>query len=442
MNKLILKYTLIIQVVTDEGTFLVQEIIAKLHKKKITVCIVGVGYVGYPLACAFSKHIDVIGYDINASKIEHYNSLNKNDSLFFTDDESLIKKADITIICVPTPINKSKDPNFDPIISSSITVGKNMRSESVVVVESTFYPGVTEDIIVPILEEESGLTCGESFWVGYSPERVNPGDDENTLTSITKIVSGMDAVTTRLLNDLYSLITTTYPVENIKTAEAAKVIENIQRDLNIALVNELSIIMKKLDIDIDEVLDAAATKWNFHRYSPGFVGGHCIPVDPYYLVHRAKELHYHPEVILAGRAINDSMPKYVADMAIKGMIESNKLINQSKILVMGLTYKENVPDTRESPSLKLISELSEYGCVVYAIDPYLSIEELSVFGAIPYVVGHPVDCAIIAVKHTEFLNYTMEDFNKMMPSNPILVDVKGIFKNNSEITEFVLYLKL
>ena len=422
---------------------MIQELIDKLHNKQLSICIVGVGYIGYPLACAFSKYVNVVGFDIDKKKVDNYNSQHCSNNLYFTNDETSINNADVIIICVPTPVKKSKEPDFGPIKSSSQTVGQNMRSGSVVVVESTFYPGVTEEIIVPILENISGFKCGDTFWVGYSPERVNPGDDKNTLANITKIVSGIDNLTTQLLSELYGLITKVYPVDNIKIAEAAKVIENIQRDLNIALVNELAIIMKKLDIDIDKVLDAAATKWNFHRYSPGFVGGHCIPVDPYYLVYKAKELHYHPQVILAGRAINDSMPKYVADMTIKGMIESDKSIKQSIILVMGLTYKENVPDTRESPSVELIAELREYGGNVYAYDPFLTDEEITAFGATPYTFGqYPVDCIVFAVKHDEFLNYSKEDLENIMPVNPLIIDVKGIFKNNPKITASGLYKKL
>jgi UDPglucose 6-dehydrogenase/UDP-N-acetyl-D-galactosamine dehydrogenase len=316
-----------------------------------------------------------------------------------------------------------------------------MKPGSIIVYESTYYPGVTEELAVPILEQESGLKCGRDFYVGYSPERINPGDEEHSLESVTKIVSGMNHEVTVFLEKLYGLVTHVYPISNIKTAEAAKVIENIQRDLNIALTNELAIIMHRLGLDVDEVLDAAATKWNFHRYSPGLVGGHCIPVDPYYLVYKAKELGYHPQVILAGRAINDNMPSYVVDITLKALIECDKLVKSSKVLVMGLTYKENVPDTRESPSLEIIDHLREYNIDVYAHDPYLSDEQILEYGVIPYG-SQKIDCIILAVKHREYLNQAIDDIKRMMPENPILIDVKGIHRNKKEITELCYYKKL
>jgi UDP-N-acetyl-D-glucosamine/UDP-N-acetyl-D-galactosamine dehydrogenase len=421
---------------------LVQKTHDKPVNQELTVCIVGVGYVGYPLACEFSKHVNVIGFDIDSSKVKQYNGIHDETKLTFTADETRIKEADVVMICVPTPVKKSKEPDLTPVKSASKVVGKYLKQGSIVVLESTYYPGVTEEICVPIIEKHSGLECGVDFWVGYSPERVNPGDTEHTLSTITKIVSGMDQPTTIYLTELYGLITEVYPVSDIKTAEAAKVIENIQRDLNIALVNELALIMHKLDIDIDEVLDAAATKWNFVRYSPGLVGGHCIPVDPYYLVYRAKEMGYHPQVILAGRAINDNMPKVVVEMTVKALIEAEKLVKNAKVLVMGLTYKENVPDFRESPSLEIIHELKEYHMDVYACDPYASSELIQEYGAKPYQKGTELDCIILAVKHKEYTSLTHERLKQIMPHSPVLIDVKGIYKNKKQIINSIHYKKL
>ncbi|KAF5434806.1 UDPglucose 6-dehydrogenase/UDP-N-acetyl-D-galactosamine dehydrogenase, partial [Candidatus Methanophagaceae archaeon] len=312
--------------------------------KNKTVCVVGLGYVGLPLANAFSKHVKTIGFDIDRAKIQELNE-NSNANLICSSDPSSIEQADIVIIAVPTPVTKSKEPDLFYVKSAAEIVGKNLKTGAIVVLESTIYPGVTEEIVAPILEHESGLKCGVDFKIGYSPERINPGDEAHALDKITKIVAGLDEVTTETLADLYGLITTVYKAKDIKTAEAAKVIENIQRDLNIALMNELTLIFHKVGLDTNSVLEAAGTKWNFHPYKPGLVGGHCIPVDPYYLVYKAQELGYHPQVILAGRAINDYMPKHVAEMAVKGLNEVGKVIKHSKILILGLTYKENVPDT-------------------------------------------------------------------------------------------------
>jgi UDPglucose 6-dehydrogenase/UDP-N-acetyl-D-galactosamine dehydrogenase len=300
-------------------------------KDKI-VCVVGLGYVGLPLAKAFSKHLRVIGFDIDEEKIRKRNNDNSEENLKFTDDSSKIKEADFVLICVPTPVAKSKEPDLSYVKSAAEIIGKNLKRGAIVVLESTVYPGVTEEFVKPILDKESGMKCGIDFKIGYSPERINPGDEERDLTKITKVVAGMDKETTDILADFYGLITNVYKAKDIKTAEAAKVIENIQRDLNIALMNELTLIFHKLGLDTKAVLEAASTKWNFHRYSPGLVGGHCIPVDPYYLVYKAKELGYHPQVILAGRAINDYMPKHVAEMAIKGLNEVGKVIKGSKVL--------------------------------------------------------------------------------------------------------------
>jgi UDPglucose 6-dehydrogenase/UDP-N-acetyl-D-galactosamine dehydrogenase len=422
---------------------MVQGLLNKLKKRQLSICIIGVGYVGYPLAKAFAKYVNVIGYDIDSDRILQLNEENNNPNLKFTCDETVISKSDVIIICVPTPVTKSKEPDLSSVKSASNIVGRNLKPGSIIILESTYYPGVTEEVVIPILENVSGLKNGIDFKTGYSPERINPGDKEHTINKITKIVAGIDENTTRFLKELYQLITDVYIVSNIKTAEAAKVIENIQRDLNIALINELALIMHKLDIDTHEVLDAAATKWNFHRYTPGLVGGHCIPVDPYYLVYKAKELGYHPQVILAGRSINDNMPKYIVDMTLKALIASEKLVKNSKVLIMGLTYKENIPDIRESPSVKIINELLEYEIEVYAYDPYVSKEQIQKYGAKVFnKQKDKMDCIIFTVNHKEFNSYSIEKIQKIMPKKPILIDVKGIYRNRLNIQKSMYYLKL
>ena len=314
--------------------------------------------------------------------------------------------------------------------SAAEIVGQHLKKGAVVVLESTVYPGVTEEVVAPILdlENESGLKCGADFKIGYSPERINPGDETHALTKITKIVAGMNDDTTERLAELYGLITNVYKAKDIRTAEAAKVIENIQRDLNIALMNELALIFHKMGLDTKSVLDAAGTKWNFQPYKPGLVGGHCIPVDPYYLVYKAKGLGYHPQVILAGRAINDYMPKHVAEMAIKGLNEVGKVIKGSKVLIMGLTYKENVPDTRESPVREMVKELKEFGVDTYGYDPLLSREEIERFGI--KALGNldvKVDGVIVAVAHDEFKKMKLGEIKKFMNAKPVLIDVRGMF---------------
>jgi len=411
--------------------------------KHKTVCIVGLGYVGLPLAEAFSKHLKVTGYDIDEEKIKNLNSNNNEDNLEFTAKPSKIRQADFVLICVPTPVTKSKEPDLKYVKSATEIVGKNLKKGAVVVLESTVYPGVTEEIVKPIMEEKSGMKCGADFKIGYSPERINPGDEAHTLDKITKVVAGMDEKTTEILADLYGLITNVYKAKDIKTAEAAKVIENIQRDLNIALMNELAIIFHKMGLDTKAVLEAASTKWNFHRYSPGLVGGHCIPVDPYYLVYKAKELGYHPQVILAGRAINDYMPKHVAEMAIKSLNEVGKVIKGSKVLIMGLTYKENVPDTRESPVREMVKELKEFGVNVYGYDPLLSKEEIEAFGVNALDDFNVImDCVIVAVAHDEFKKMELDDIKKFMNDKPVLIDVRGMFDEEEAKEKGFYYRRL
>lgn len=400
----------------------------KNDMKEKTVCIVGLGYVGLPLAESFSKHLRTIGFDIDSKKI---NQLQKNDNkdIIFTTNSTMIKEADFVIIAVPTPLTKSKEPDLSYVKSAAEIVGKNLKKGTIVVLESTVYPGVTEEEVKPILENESGLIYGQDFKIGYSPERVNPGDEEHTIDKITKIVSGMDDETTENLSELYSLITKIFKAKDIKTAEAAKVIENIQRDLNIALINELTLIFHKMGLDTNAVLEAAGTKWNFHKYIPGLVGGHCLPVDPYYLVYKSLEIGHHPQVILAGRSTNDYMPKYVAELAIKGLNEVEKVIKGSKVLIMGLSYKENVPDTRESPVHEIVVELKEFGIEVYGQDPLLSEKEIEKFGLIMFDSNVKFDCVILAVMHDEFKKIKLDSLISMMNTRPLLIDVKGAFKD-------------
>jgi UDP-N-acetyl-D-glucosamine/UDP-N-acetyl-D-galactosamine dehydrogenase len=401
--------------------------VSKSDVKQNVVCVVGLGYVGMPLMEAFSRHVSAIGFDINEQKVARLQK--QYPSLKLTTDPSKIKKADVVIVAVPTPVTKSKEPDMYPVISASEIVGKHLKKNAIVVLESTVYPGTTEEVVVPILERESGLKCGSGFKVGYSPERVNPGDEAHAIGKIVKVVSGMDRESTELLSALYGLVTTVYVTSSIKTAEAAKVIENVQRDLNIALMNELSMIFSKLGLDTKEVLDAASTKWNFIRFSPGLVGGHCIPVDPYYLVFKARELGYHPQVILAGRSVNDAMAKHVAEMAIKGINEAGRVIKNSKVQIMGLTYKENVPDTRESPVGEMAKELQEYGCQVYGYDPLLSAKEIEGFGvqSAKNGVKGKIDCLIVAVAHDEFKRLTFDGIKKTMADKPVLIDVRRMF---------------
>jgi UDP-N-acetyl-D-galactosamine dehydrogenase len=407
-----------------------------------TVCVIGLGYVGLPLAEAFSRHIKTIGYRRNGTKVKELNEKEDN-KIFATTDPSWINEADFVIITVPTPVTKSKDPDISHIVSATETVGNNLKKGAIVVLESTVYPGLTEEIVVPTLERVSGWMCGRDFKVGYSPERINPGDDDHTLERITKIVAGMDEETTRALAELYSLVTNVFVAKDLRTAEAAKVIENVQRDLNIALMNELSIIFQKMGLDTRAVLEAAGTKWNFHNYRPGLVGGHCIPVDPYYLVYKAEELGYHPQVILAGRAINDWMPEHVAHMAIKGLNEVGKPIKGSKVLIMGLTYKEDVADIRESPVEKIVKELKEFYCDVYGYDPLLPDSLIEHFGAksLPNL-DVKMDAVIIAAVHKQFKEMSINEIRKLMNSQPVLIDVRGMVDQH-EINELdMCYRKL
>ena len=407
------------------------------------VCVIGLGYVGLPLAEALSQKLRVIGFDIDEQKINQL-SRHSSNALTFTTDPKQINKADFIIITVPTPVTKSKEPDLSYVIDAAKIISQNMKKGCTVILESTVYPGVTEEVVKPVLEE-SGLKCGDDLKLAYSPERINPGDKEHTIDKTTKIVAGMDEETTRIIAELYRLITPNiFPVRNIRTAEAAKVIENIQRDLNIALMNELALIFEKMGLNTREVLDAAGTKWNFHRYSPGLVGGHCIPVDPYYLVYKAKELDYHPRVILAGRAINDYMSKHVAEMTIKALNNVSKVIKGSKVLIMGLVYKENVADPRETPAKEIIKELRQYGVEVLGYDPQLdNIEEEFKIKAVLDLEKTPkVDCIIVAVAHDAFREIKLDKIRSIMNDKPILVDVRGLFSRSEATGKGFYYTSL
>lgn len=425
-----------------------------------TVCIVGLGYVGLPLACAFAKtNLKVIGFDISKEKIEELrtgydrmNEMSKDDikecSIHFTFDEKEIKNADYVIVAVPTPITKSKMPNLNPLKGAAKTIGKNLKKGSVVILESTVYPGVTEDIVKSILENESGLKCCKDFGIGDSPERINPRDKEHTIDKIIKVVSGCDKETLEKVARLYEKIITVgvFKAKNIKTAEASKVIENIQRDINIALMNELSLIFEKMDIDTSDVLAAANTKWNFGRYYPGLVGGHCIPVDPYYLVYKAKELGYHPQVILAGRSINDYMPKHVAELTIKGLNESGKVLRKSKVLIMGLTFKENVTDIRTSAASEIIKELKNYDIGIIGYDPLIDkniIKDVFGIDAAENINLSDIDCLIIFSPHDIFKkDIQIENIKKSLKKGSVIIDIKGVLNKDEAIRNGYIYKKI
>ena len=401
----------------------------KLMLNKAIVCVIGLGYVGLPLAQTFSKSLKVIGYDEDKEKLRKLNESNSNHNLLLTDRTKEIGRADFIIVCVPTPVTKSKEPDLSHVEDAARITGQNMKRGSVVILESTVYPGVTEEIVKPILRNESGLKCGEDFKIGYSPERINPGDKEHSIDKVTKVVAGMDEETTELLAELYHKITPhIFKAKDIRTAEAAKVIENIQRDLNIALMNELSLIFGKMGLSTKDVLSAAGTKWNFHAYSPGLVGGHCIPVDPYYLVYKSKELGYHPQVIVAGRAINDSMPKYISEMTIKALNAVGKVLKESKILIMGLTYKEDVADIRYSPVREIFEALQEYGVEVFGYDPLLEdIEQQFGIRIVSKLEECKVDGIILAAAHKTFRGITVDKLKEIMSDKPILIDIRGFF---------------
>ncbi|MFW5411752.1 nucleotide sugar dehydrogenase [Aerococcus urinaeequi] len=416
----------------------------KIVDKEEQISLIGLGYVGMPIAVAFAKKVNVLGFDINEEKIELYkqgidptrevgNEVIKETTVDFTSDASRLKEAKFHIVSVPTPINDDKTPNLNPIKGASKTLGQNLTKGSIVVYESTVFPGVTEEICVPILEEESGLKYGVDFKVGYSPERINPGDKVHRLETIVKVVSGMDEESLDIIAKVYELVVDAgvYKASTIKVAEAAKVIENSQRDINIAFMNELSIIFNEMGIDTKEVLEAAGTKWNFLNFTPGLVGGHCIGVDPYYLTYKAEQFGYHSQIILSGRRINDNMGKYVVENTIKKLIKSGVNIMDAKIAILGFTFKENTPDTRNTRVIDIVEELKEYGVSPLIVDPVADKEEADheyglTFNDLSDVKD--MDAVILAVAHDEFGKFTEAGVGSFFADkeDKVLIDIKGV----------------
>ena len=419
-----------------------------LVAKKSKLALVGLGYVGMPIAVAFAKKVNVIGFDTNTAKVQLYkdgvdpthevgDEGVKTTTVEFTDDETRLKEAEFIIVAVPTPVNTDHTPDLAPVEGASHVVGRNLRKGAIVVYESTVYPGVTEDVCIPILEAESGMKCGEDFWIGYSPERINPGDKVHRLENIKKIVSGMTPECCAEIKKVYDLVIEvgTYPVSSIKTAEAIKVVENSQRDINIAFMNELAMVFDRMDIDTNEVVDGMNTKWNALGFRPGLVGGHCIGVDPYYFTYEAEKLGYHSQIILNGRIVNDSMGAYVADAAIKKMIEAGQAPKYSKVVIFGLTFKENCPDTRNSKVDDIIEQLNKYGIEPVVVDPWASERDaMHEYGVTltPIEDVSDADCIIVAVAHNEFRALILADIKKFYKNVPdeekVLIDVKGLYK--------------
>lgn len=446
----------------------------KIVNKQEKISVVGLGYVGMPIAVAFGKKVDVIGFDINKEKVQQYiNGIDatkevgdeeiKNSKVEFTYNENKLKECKFHIVAVPTPINDDKTPNLNPVIGSSKIVGRNLTKGSIVVYESTVYPGVTEDICVPILENESGLKCGKDFFVGYSPERINPGDKIHRLETIVKIVSGMDEKTLDTVAKVYELVIEAgvYRAKGIKVAEAAKVIENSQRDINIAFTNELSIIFNKMGIDTKAVLEAAGTKWNFLNFRPGLVGGHCIGVDPYYLTYKAEQLGYHSQIILSGRRINDDMGKYVAENTVKKLIKANKQIKNARVGILGFTFKEDCPDTRNSKVIDIVNELMEYGMEVLIADPIANKDEVKHEYGIDLVELNDLeylDGVILAVPHKEYKDLDISSIDKLFSgkdqvssevaattldnSKKVIIDIKGLLNREELEEKSYLYWRL
>ena len=430
-----------------------------LLQKKDKIGVVGLGYVGLPLAIHMSKYFEVVGYDMSKSRIaelqagvdrtrEASKEELKESTAQYTDDPARLSQCRLVIVAVPTPIDAYKNPDLTPLIGASETVGKHMTQGSCVAFESTVYPGATEEVCVPVLEKESGMKLGSDFTVGYSPERINPGDKQHTFTTIVKVVSGSDNNTLALLADVYGKVVTAgiHRASSIKVAEAAKVIENTQRDLNIALMNELSMIFDKIGIDTLEVLKASGTKWNFLPFSPGLVGGHCIGVDPYYLTFKAESLNYRPEMILAGRRINDNMGKYVAEQTIKKLITSGKKVLGAKVGIFGLTFKENVPDLRNTKVTDIISELKEYGVKVLVHDPLADGDEAQKYYGINLASLEEMtgfDAVILAVVHKEYMDLGFSDIiGRCNDTVPILIDIKGGFELGDQERNKISYWRL
>ncbi len=435
----------------------------KIKSQEEAISLVGLGYVGMPIAIEFAKRgVKVIGYDLNKAKIETYksgidptnevgNEAIKNTTVEFTADETRLRDAKFHIVAVPTPVNDDHTPDLTPVEGASKIVGRNLTKGSIVVFESTVYPGVTEDVCVPIMEKESGLKCGVDFKVGYSPERINPGDKVHRLETIVKIVSGMDDETLEEVAKVYEIVVDAgvHRASSIKVAEAAKVIENSQRDINIAFMNELSIIFNKMGIDTKSVLEAAGTKWNFLKFYPGLVGGHCIGVDPYYLTYKAEQLGYHSQVILSGRRINDDMGKYVAESVVKNLIKADVAIKNAKVAILGFTFKENCPDTRNTKIIDIYNELKEYGITATVADPVADKNEASHLYGMEFVdISDIKDCdaVILAVAHEEFKTLTNVDFDKMFKSadnsKKVLADIKGLLDRKTYENDGYIYWRL
>jgi len=415
-----------------------------LNNKKISI--IGLGYVGLPLAIAFAEKFEVVGYDINESRIQNLKrnndqtlevesklleSVRKN--INYTSDMQDISDSNIYIVTVPTPIDEANRPDLEPLIQSSLKIGSLLKKGDIVIYESTVYPGVTRDVCVPRLEESSGLIFNKDFFCGYSPERINPGDKEHTVTKILKVTSGSTPEIAKQVDQLYKEIITagTHQASSIEVAEASKVIENTQRDVNIALINELALIFDQMGIDTNEVIDAAATKWNFIKLSPGLVGGHCIGVDPYYLSFKAEEMGYKPDLILAARQINSGMGKYIAEKTIKEMIKAEKLIKNSDILILGFAFKENCPDTRNTRVVDIVRELKDFGANIDIFDPWVDSTKLLDHNLItdPLKSDKKYDAIIVAVSHKQFKAYTSDDYSSLLSSTEVIIDVKSTVKN-------------
>lgn len=427
--------------------------------RKEKIAIVGMGYVGLPLAVLFGQLYTVVGFDSKTGRIlelrsnfdktgEITSNEIKNSSINFVDDPAELKKTRLIITCVPTPVDKNKLPDLQPLERATATIGKYLSPGTTVVYESTVYPGLTEEICVPILEKNSGLQCGQDFKIGYSPERINPGDSLHPLNRIVKVVSGQDDSSTKLLVAIYASVIEAgvYCTPDIRTAEAAKVIENIQRDLNIALINELSIIFNKLNIDSREVFKAAASKWNFVSYEAGLVGGHCIGVDPYYLTYKAREIGYHPDVILAGRRINAGMGKYIAEQTLRALNVSGKPLNKARILILGFTFKENIKDIRNTRVVDIYQDLEEYGAQTSIYDPLAIPEEVKQEYGIDLIgdlKNHaPYDAIILAVKHNNFSELSLAYLSTICSAKPVIIDVKGFYDRQEAENSGFYYWRL
>jgi UDP-N-acetyl-D-galactosamine dehydrogenase len=434
----------------------------QIVKREAKISLIGLGYVGMPIAVAFAKKVEVIGFDLNEQKIALYqagidptqevgDSAIRETTLVFTSDERKLREAKFHVVAVPTPVNQDKTPDLTPVVGASTVLGRNLTRGSIVVYESTVYPGVTEDVCVPILEKESGLKCGIDFKVGYSPERINPGDKVHRLENIKKIVSGMDAESLEEIAKVYELVIAVgvHRASSIRVAEATKVVENSQRDINIAFMNELAMVFDRMGIDTNEVVDAMNTKWNALGFRPGLVGGHCIGVDPYYFVYEAEKLGYHSQIILSGRKVNDGMGAFVADAAIKTMVLAGQLVRDAKVVVLGLTFKENCPDIRNSKVEDIISRLREYGVQPTVVDPYADENEAKREYGLDLVAMDTVknaDCIIFAVAHEKFKALCLSELDAMYRacdnSEKVLIDVKGLFDKNVIVRKGYRYWRL